>query len=186
MRIIAGEFRGRKLLAPESDVTRPVTDRVKQSVFDILESRPADFTSVYDVFSGTGSFGLEAVSRGATRATFFDADRSALARLRKNLATLGVAGRCAVRAGDLFRPAATAGEPPATLIFFDPPYRLLRDRPGDLRTLADELATHHLADGGLIVFRHDAADALELPNLHEVDDRTFGGMRVRFLQRRNS
>ncbi|HEX2971347.1 MAG TPA: RsmD family RNA methyltransferase, partial [Tepidisphaeraceae bacterium] len=90
MRIIAGEFRGRKLLSPEGDTTRPITDRVKQSLFDILTPLLPEAV-VYDCFSGTGSMGLEALSRGAAQATFFEADRSALARLRQNIDALKVA-----------------------------------------------------------------------------------------------
>ena len=85
MRIIAGMHRGRKLLAPEGDVTRPITDRVKQSLFDIL-SPMREEAVVYDCFAGTGSMGLECLSRGAAAVTFFEADRSALSRLKKNSA----------------------------------------------------------------------------------------------------
>ena len=70
MRIIAGEFRGRKLLGPETDVTRPITDRVKQSLFDILTPYLPQ-ARVYDCFAGTGSMGLECLSRGAKHVTFF-------------------------------------------------------------------------------------------------------------------
>src|SRR5215213_3035850 len=76
VRIIAGEFRGRRLLPPESDATRPITDRVKQSLFDILAPVVEDAV-VYDCFAGTGSMGLECLSRGARHATFFEADPSA-------------------------------------------------------------------------------------------------------------
>ncbi|MDB5305247.1 MAG: rsmD, partial [Phycisphaerales bacterium] len=79
MRIISGEFRGRKLLPPEGDVTRPITDRVKQSLFDILTPLLPD-ARVYDCFAGTGSMGLESLSRGAAHATFFEADRGGLTR----------------------------------------------------------------------------------------------------------
>src|SRR5436853_753972 len=102
MRIIAGEFRGRKLLPPEGLVTRPVTDRVKQSLFDILTPLLPD-ARVYDCFAGTGTMGLECLSRGAASAVFFEADRSAVARLRKNIAALGVEDRGRVIAQDLFR-----------------------------------------------------------------------------------
>jgi 16S rRNA (guanine966-N2)-methyltransferase len=102
MRIIAGEFRGRQILAPESDTTRPITDRVKQSLFDILTPRIED-ARVYDCFCGTGSMGLECLSRGARHATFFDADRSALLRLQKNIDTLKVADRSTIHRGDLFK-----------------------------------------------------------------------------------
>src|SRR6187549_2551889 len=110
MRIIAGEFRSRQLLAPKTDATRPITDRVKQSLFDILAPEIPD-AQVYDCFAGTGSMGLECLSRGAAHATFFEADRSAVVRLKKNIATLGVEGRSAVVAGDLFRWFETSDPP---------------------------------------------------------------------------
>src|SRR5438270_4924082 len=95
MRIISGEFRGRRLLAPEGDITRPITDRVKQSMFDILAPSIAGST-VYDCFAGTGSLGLECLSRGAACAVFFEKDRSALARLQQNIAALDVQGRARI------------------------------------------------------------------------------------------
>ncbi len=183
MRIIAGDLRGRKLLPPASDATRPVTDRVKQSVFDILAPLLAG-ARVYDCFAGTGSMGLECLSRGAAHATFFEADRSAAKLLRTNIDALGVAGRSAVVGGDLFRwfaqtPAAAAA---ADVVFLDPPYRLLRDRPADLAAWATAVTAGHLAPGGLVVFRHDAADALPLPPLAAADRRDYRSMAVEFLR----
>ncbi len=103
MRIIAGEFRSRVLLPPEdAATTRPITDRVKQSLFDILTPLLEDAV-VYDCFAGTGSMGLECLSRGATRAHFFEADRSALQRLKKNIASLAVEARSTVVPGDIFK-----------------------------------------------------------------------------------
>ena len=87
MRIIAGRHRGRRLIAPEGDVTRPVTDRVKQSLFDVLAPRIAG-ARVYDCFAGTGSMGLEALSRGATRAVFVERKGSNVALIRRNVARL--------------------------------------------------------------------------------------------------
>jgi 16S rRNA (guanine966-N2)-methyltransferase len=185
MRIIAGEFRGRKLLPPEgTDVTRPITDRVKQSLFDILTPLLPG-ARVYDCFAGTGSMGLECLSRGAAEAVFFEADRGALARLRRNIEALGIGERCKVIPGDLFRwfrqpPPAGAT---ADVIFLDPPYRFVRERPDALRDFATHIAAHHLAPGGTVVFRHDAADALKLPPLVRADERTYGGMALEFLRR---
>jgi len=181
MRIIAGEFRGRKLLPPDTDATRPVTARVKQSVFDILTAL-LDGAVVYDCFAGTGSMGLECLSRGAARVTFFEADRSAGKRLRQNIATLKVEDRATVIAGDLFRwIAESARASKASLVFLDPPYRYLRERPADLQSLARNLVTRHLAPAATVVFRHDAADSLDLPPLTRVDVRDYGGMTVEFL-----
>src|SRR5688500_4792426 len=163
MRIIAGEFRGRRLLPPEGDVTRPITDRVKQSLFDILAPVIPD-AIVYDCFAGTGSMGLECLSRGAAVAMFFEADRSAAKRLEKNIATLDVGERSRVLQGDLFGRFAARGDAGqsagADLIFLAPPYRFLRERPVDLRRLATVFVTAHLKPDGTVIFRHDALDQL--------------------------
>jgi 16S rRNA (guanine966-N2)-methyltransferase len=183
MRIIAGQFRGRKLLPPEGDATRPITDRVKQSVFDILSPR-IEGAVVFDLFAGTGSMGLECLSRGAAKAVFFEADRSAISRLRENIEALGLSPEHAViRAGDLFKHFGVGDEDAeCDLAFLDPPYRFLTERGGDLRTLAERLLMKHLRRGGLVVFRHDARDMLELPGLLREDVREYGGMSVEFLR----
>ena len=182
MRIIAGEFRGRRLLPPEgTDVTRPITDRVKQSLFDILAPE-IEGARVYDLFAGTGSMGLECLSRGAAHATFFEGDRSAVERLKQNIVALGVGRRSDVIPGDLFRRIQTQDPPEkAAVVFLDPPYRFLREHPEALRALGARIARRHLAPGGLVVFRHDARDALDLEGLVETDRREYGGMVLRFL-----
>src|SRR4051812_45222643 len=171
MRIIAGEFRGRKLLAPEGDATRPITDRVKQSLFDILTPRIEE-ARVYDLFAGTGSMGLECLSRGAAYATFFEADRSALGRLKKNIAALKVEGQSQVIPGDVFK-WFPLNIPPqrANFIFVDPPYRFLKEQPQKLLTLSESIASSHLAPQGLVIFRHDARDELQMTPLKVVDRR---------------
>src|SRR5438477_10186799 len=102
MRIIAGKFRGRKILPPEGEATRPITDRVKQSLFDILTPR-IEGSRVYDCFAGTGSMGLESLSRGAASSVFFERDREALKLLRENIDELGVTQRATVIAADIFK-----------------------------------------------------------------------------------
>ena len=182
MRIIAGEFRGRKLLPPESDATRPITDRVKQSLFDIITPLLPDAV-VFDCFAGTGSMGLESLSRGAKKALFFEADRSALTRLRKNIETLKVADQSQVVPGDLFRWfRQPATDHHADVIFLDPPYVFLRERPAELTALAESMQGR-LSPEGVVVFRHDAADALALPALERFDTREYGGMTLEFLRR---
>jgi len=181
MRIIAGEFRSRKILPPAHDTTRPITDRVKQSLFDILTPW-IEGARVYDCFAGTGSMGLESLSRGAAHATFFEADRSATTLLRKNIATLGVQSRSTVIDRDLFKWFETSVPPAAraNLIFLDPPYRFLTERPDDLRRLAARLAAH-LAEDGIVVFRHEAKDSLDFPPLRATDRRDYGGMTIELL-----
>ena len=188
MRIIAGEFRGRKLLPPVGEVTRPITDRAKQSLFDVI-SPIIEGARVYDCFAGTGSMGLECLSRGAAYVTFFEADRSALTRLTQNIMALQVAERSRVISGDVFRwfertntRPTTAGEIGANLAFLDPPYRFLRDRTDELLQLALHLAHAHLTPGATVVFRHDVKDALELPNLDCYDQREYGDMAIELLR----
>jgi len=180
MRVIAGQFRGRKLLGPESEVTRPVTDRVKQSLFDILMPHLAD-ASVYDCFAGTGSMGLECFSRGAKNVTFFEADKSAAARLKRNIETLAVKDQSTIVTGDLFKWFADAAKGKADLIFLDPPYRFLTERAKDLLALAARFQDH-LASDGIVIFRHDAVDSLALPPLQVADVRTYGSMTLEFLR----
>lgn len=186
MRIIAGEFRGRRILPPEGMDTRPVTDRVKQSLFDILAPMLAG-VGVYDCFAGTGSMGLEALSRGAEGTVFLEADRSAVALLRKNIEALGVKDRSHVVSTNLFKwfadaPASPLPHPP-TVIFLDPPYRFLRERSDELRALAGRMVERHLGPEGVVVFRHDAEDSLELPPLVRFDQRIYGGMAIDFLRK---
>lgn len=127
MRIIAGAWRGRTLVAPAGRETRPTADRVRQALFDSLlhaswGGGPAlEGARVLDAFAGTGALGLEALSRGAGHATFFDTDRAALDAVRANLAACGAGERATVLRADAVRP------PPApaacALVFLDPPYR---------------------------------------------------------------
>jgi 16S rRNA (guanine966-N2)-methyltransferase len=181
MRVIAGEFRGRKLLPPVGDATRPITDRAKQSLFDILSPR-IDGANVYDLFAGTGSMGLECLSRGADHATFFEADSSAVRLLRQNIASLKVEDRTTVVSTDLFRCFGQAkASRPADIIFLDPPYRFLNERADDLRTLGENLLPH-LGPSGLMIFRHDEGDSLSLPGFEVIDIRDYGSMRVELLR----
>jgi 16S rRNA (guanine966-N2)-methyltransferase len=187
MRIIGGEFRSRQLLAPRTDATRPITDRVKQSLFDILAPE-IEGVRVYDCFAGTGSMGLESLSRGAAQATFYEADRSAAALLRKNIAALGVEKRTTVVDRDLFKWFAATRDATARvragIIFLDPPYRMVREEPEKLKSLVEAMVERHLTDDGVIVFRHDAKDRLDLPNVTICDERTYGGMTIELLRRR--
>ena len=127
--------------------------------------------------------GLECLSRGADRAVFFELERSAVARLRKNISAVEVEDRAQVVAGDVFRhDFAQSKLPEAEIIFLDPPYRFLREQPDRVRRLAGQLA-RKLKSDGVLVFRHDAEDRLDLPGLERYDERTYGGMMLEFLRR---
>ena len=125
MRIVAGAWRGRALIAPAGQATRPTADRVRQAVFDMLLHAPwggrdvVEGARVLDGFAGTGAYGLEALSRGAAHATFMEQDRAALTALRGNVAACRAGERATVLAVDVL--AAPAGQP-CGLVFLDPPY----------------------------------------------------------------
>jgi 16S rRNA (guanine966-N2)-methyltransferase len=123
LRIIAGAWRGRPLLAPQGRDTRPTSDRAREGLFSMLASRIGSFEGleVADLFAGTGALGLEALSRGAAHCTFVERDPAALKVLRRNIDAFGASERTEVRA----QAAEQAVRPrmPCDLAFMDPPYR---------------------------------------------------------------
>ncbi|MDQ2891787.1 MAG: 16S rRNA (guanine(966)-N(2))-methyltransferase RsmD [Pseudomonadota bacterium] len=125
MRVIAGQWRGRPLVAPKGDATRPTADRMREALFSMLASRLGSFEdlAVADLFAGSGALGIEALSRGAASCLFVEHDRAALDALKANLAKLGAAPpdrRADVRATSVM----ALGHAPAPLdvIMMDPPY----------------------------------------------------------------
>ncbi len=155
MRIIAGEFRRRLLHTPrDASVTRPIPDRVKESLFSMLRGH-CEGANVFDGFSGTGAIGLEAVSRGAARCLLVERDRHIVEILRSNVELLGCGDRCTVLQGDALGAAALAAAPrPLTLAFLDPPYPLVQEVAGFRRVLAQVSSlVDILAPGGFVVLR---------------------------------
>ncbi|MCJ2182592.1 16S rRNA (guanine(966)-N(2))-methyltransferase RsmD [Novosphingobium sp. 1949] len=122
LRIVAGEWRGRKLLTPEGDATRPTADRTRETLFSMLASRLGSFEGlrVADLFAGSGALGLEALSRGAAHCLFVDQDASAIRAIRGNIANLKAQDRCDVRAASALA-LGTAREA-LDLVMLDPPY----------------------------------------------------------------
>lgn len=120
MRVIAGEWRGRPLVAPKGDDTRPTADRTREALFSMLVSRIGSFEGlrVADLFAGSGALGIEALSRGAAHCTFVEQDRAALDSLRTNLNKFGATGD--VRAQSVL--ALGPVPQPFDLILMDPPY----------------------------------------------------------------
>jgi 16S rRNA (guanine966-N2)-methyltransferase len=124
MRIIAGEFRGRLIESVRDLSVRPTTDRAKQTIFDILTNRiDFDGLEVLDLFAGTGSLGLEALSRGAKSVAFIDKARKSLDVLEKNVAALGCESRCSVYQADVFWYLKNIKHT-FDIVFADPPYKL--------------------------------------------------------------
>jgi 16S rRNA (guanine966-N2)-methyltransferase len=190
MRIIAGKQGGMPILSPRDETTRPLPDRVKAALFSILGGTLPPRV-VVDIFAGTGSFGLEALSRGACRCVFFERDRDAVRRLRTNLEKTGLADRAVVVPGDAFRAALPpAGTEPgeAVVISLDPPYPVLA--PGKLREEFRKLLVR-LAQSGwpaadaLLIVRHERRITVPLEGVpwEPADVRTYGGMTLTFLRR---
>lgn len=155
MRIIGGEFRSRRLLTPpDASTTRPIPDRVKESLFGLLRGHVEEAT-VFDAFAGTGAIGLEAVSRGAARCIMVERDRKVAEILRQNVEALGAHDRCEVVIGDALGPGALARCPrPVTLVFMDPPYALVRDPAGWNRVKAQaQRLVDFLSDDGFLIIR---------------------------------
>jgi 16S rRNA (guanine966-N2)-methyltransferase len=123
MRIIAGEWRSRQIVAPKGDTTRPTADRTRETLFSMLTSRLGSFDEllVLDLFAGSGALGLEALSRGAAHCIFVEQDPAALTALDKNIATLGGHGRCEVRRTSVMSLGHAIRA--ADLILSDAPYR---------------------------------------------------------------
>jgi 16S rRNA (guanine(966)-N(2))-methyltransferase RsmD len=161
VRIIAGEFRGRRIDAPSGFATRPMLDRVREALFSTLQPWLADAV-VLDLFAGSGSLGLEALSRGARHLRFVERGAPALATLRKNVDTLGVRDRVEIVVADALAPVAWG--PAADVVFLDPPYELLeRKRARVLGAVADLVGSRLTADGIVVLHTpHGALDAAEL------------------------
>ncbi len=132
---------------------------------------------------------MESLSRGAKFASFFEIDRSAIARLSQNLAALQVSDRARVVPGDLFRwfelsirrPDSTQASG-ADIVFLDPPYRFLKNRTDEVLQLALNLTHAHLRPESIVVFRHDGNDKLALPHLEPIDLREYGDMTIEILR----
>jgi 16S rRNA (guanine966-N2)-methyltransferase len=150
MRVVAGEYKGRRLVAPKRAATRPTQDMVREAVFAMLGS--VDDARVLDLFAGSGAFGIEALSRGAATATFVDSDMSAVRAIRENLARVDVeqgrgltvdAGARVSRAGvPVFLRAAARNGEHWSLVFCDPPYRLAHRFAGQLHELLPPVLAH--------------------------------------------
>jgi len=122
MRVVAGDAGGRRLVSPEGTQTRPTSDRVRESIFNMLFSLGAiEGATVLDLYAGSGALGIEALSRGAEHCTFVERDREAIDCIEENLETLGYTGRSTVVATDVSH-WLSAGRGPFGLVLIDPPY----------------------------------------------------------------
>ncbi|NJB66631.1 16S rRNA (guanine966-N2)-methyltransferase [Desulfobaculum xiamenense] len=188
MRIISGEFGGRSIRSVEGPGYRPATAKVRGAIFSMLEARGIEWERlrVLDLFAGSGSLTIEALSRGARQALFIEKSRKAANCIADNLKELGVDGRRArVLAKDLFTVLPTAPDVPYDLVFIDPPYGK------DLLAPALELALRHgwLADDGYVLAEVEAGLGIDPeavnPRLETVTDRLYGQTRIIVWKKRN-
>lgn len=172
MRIIAGEAKGRRLVAPDTASTRPVTDRVREAVFSMLGEWVVD-ASVLDLYAGSGSFGLEALSRGAARAVFVESGRPALEALRRNVRELGLGG---IVVGSTVAEFLASSGSVFDLVFIDPPWDLPSPRLAEDLNALDRL----LLDRGEVVLSRRAGDETpeSPPRWRVATDRRYGDTRI--------
>jgi 16S rRNA (guanine966-N2)-methyltransferase len=158
MRIIAGDFRGRTIESVRDLTVRPTTDRAKQTIFDILSTR-IDFSgmNVLDLFAGSGSLGLEAISRGVKSVTFIEKARKSLDVLEKNVASLGCESQCSLFQADVFWYLKNLKQS-FDLVFADPPYRL--ENIGTIPNAIYESGT--IRNGVYVVMEHSRESIIEL------------------------
>jgi 16S rRNA (guanine(966)-N(2))-methyltransferase RsmD len=170
LRIIAGEFKGRRLYAPRDRRIRPTTDKVKESIFSMIAAY-LDDAVVIDLFSGTGNLGLEALSRGAKRCYFGDKSRESMELTRQNIAHCRQEDHAVTIFGD-FEYVLRKIPEKADLIFLDPPYKM-----GLLRDCFELISENsRLSDEGVIVAEHGADEPLEdeLSGFVKIKEKIYG------------
>lgn len=180
MRVIGGTARGIRLVAPKGEKTRPTADRVKESLFNILGGRP-DGAEVLDLYAGSGSLGIEALSRGASRAVFVEADRRCAGLIRENLRRAGLEERAEVLAARVPLPKPLRRRLGRYhLIFLDPPY----ERGEVARALRWIEEEELCAPGGWVVVERSAKEEIpsDLTKLVLLGDRAYGGTVISFLE----
>ncbi len=192
MRIIAGRFRHRTLRTRPGLSTRPITDRVKETLFARIEPLLPG-AKVADVFAGTGTLGLEALSRGAERVVFLEQDRQALELLRENIRHLKVEAETLIWPADVlrcsFRPQRAEEFLPFDVIFFDPPYRLAPEiRAGSpLYRALERLGNRASAPEAVLLVRTPQHTDIDLPPLWQQEGvLTMSNMAIWRFRRRGS
>jgi 16S rRNA (guanine966-N2)-methyltransferase len=182
MRVVGGRLKGRVLQAPASREIRPTSERLRESIFDILTHKHEGIVEgarVVDLFAGSGALAIEALSRGALFALFVDNGSEARALLRANVEALGLGGVTRIWRADATRLGRAPAGDPFTLAFLDPPYGKGLAGPA----LAGLVDGGWLAPGALVVVEEAAKAEIAPPaGLSIVDERVYGDTRVAFLR----
>ncbi len=183
MRVVGGEFGGRRLTAPGSNAIRPSSDRLRQTLFDVLAHGYGDPTRdarVLDLFAGTGALAIEAISRGAHFALFVDDDTAARGLIRQNVEALGLTGKTRIFRRDATRLGEAGTVAPFSLIFADPPYEAGLGE----RALAAALAGGWMAEEALCVLEERrSVTVAAIDGLAVVERRDIGDSQIVFLKR---
>jgi 16S rRNA (guanine(966)-N(2))-methyltransferase RsmD len=155
MRVIAGTYRSRSLIAPKGMDTRPTSDRLRETLFNVLAPR-IEGAVFLDLYAGSGAVGIEAISRGAREAIFVENAEPALKAIRQNLAILGIKGSYAIesRSATAALKRLTSAGRQANIIFLDPPYASTNDYEATLALLGNECA-QLLAPEALVIAEHN-------------------------------
>jgi 16S rRNA (guanine966-N2)-methyltransferase len=162
MRIIAGSLRSRRLIAPPGLATRPTSDRLRETLFNVLAPR-IEGASFLDLYAGSGAVGIEALSRGASRVAFVERDAAALESLRANLGRLGIREAIRIHAGSVsafLRRGRPSGSLKFDLVFLDPPYDADQEYAATLGLLGGG-SSSLLAPGALVIAEHRRKQPLE-------------------------
>ncbi len=181
LRVISGTARGRKLKSVPGDTTRPVMDRVKEALFNILADDVID-SNWWDLFGGTGAIGIEALSRGAAFARFSDLNRAPVDTIKENVTHCGFGKQAEVRKGDAFSMLSAQTDRKFEYIYIAPPqYHEMWDK---ALKLADE-NINWLTDDGTVIVQIDPTEyqEIELNNLEETEQRKYGSTLIVFYDR---
>lgn len=180
MRVIAGQFKGRRLKAPSWDGLRPTSDKLRETLFNILAPR-IEGARVLDGFAGTGAVGIEALSRGATHVTFIERDRRTSALIESNLALCGLKQGYTIECGDVAAVLRrTRRDAACEIVLLDPPY----DFDPDTVTQVLEVAAGRVTADGLLVLERASRRECEVPDtLIRVRDVTSGDSTLTFFGR---
>lgn len=183
MRIVGGKYKGHAIHGPSSTATRPTSDRVRESIFNILAHGIDGFdlegTRVMDLFAGTGALGLEALSRGAKFCQFVEEGTEARGVIRRNADSLGAIGLCKIWRRDATKLGPCAPQSPFDLVFADPPY----NKGMGERALVSLIEGQWLTPGAVVVLEEaEKAAIADVAGLSRIDQRTYGDTAVHFFQ----
>jgi 16S rRNA (guanine966-N2)-methyltransferase len=183
LRVIAGKAKGRKLKSVPGDTTRPVTDRVKEALFNILAGDVID-SHWWDLFSGTGTIGIEALSRGAASVRFTDSNRAPIETIRFNVEHCGFSKQCEIHRGDAFTFLSGTPNRQFEYIYVAPPQ--YKEMWAKALELVDE-NINWLSEDGWAIAQIDPKEykPLSLENLEEFEQRKYGSTLLLFFERKN-